>query len=86
MSTEDALARLEHSAKALRELQGAHPNPTLSAVANGALTAGEAIVRVIPCDVSRRLCITLGAPQRNSLIALPRRKRRSKYGPCLSRM
>jgi phosphate:Na+ symporter len=51
-STEDALARLEHSAKALRELQGAHRIATLSAVANGALTAGEAIVRV---DTVRRL-------------------------------
>jgi phosphate:Na+ symporter len=51
-STEDALARLEQSAKALRELQGAHRIATLSAVANGALTAGEAIVRV---DTVRRL-------------------------------
>jgi phosphate:Na+ symporter len=52
MSTEDALVRLEHSAKALRELQGVHRIATLSAVANGALTAGEAIVRV---ETVRRL-------------------------------
>ena len=51
-STEDALARLEQSAKALGELQRAHRVGTLSAVANGALTASEAIVRV---DTVRRL-------------------------------
>ena len=50
--TEDALGRLEQSAKALSELQRAHRIETLSAVANGALTASEAIVRV---DTVRRL-------------------------------
>jgi phosphate:Na+ symporter len=51
-SAEDALDRLEQSAKALGELQRAHRIETLSAVANGALTASEAIVRV---DTVRRL-------------------------------
>jgi phosphate:Na+ symporter len=51
-STADALGRLEQSAKALGELQRAHRIETLSAVANGALTASEAIVRV---DTVRRL-------------------------------
>ena len=46
MSAEVALARLELRAKELGELRGTHRNETLSAVANGALTAGEAIVRV----------------------------------------
>jgi phosphate:Na+ symporter len=41
-----ALVRLEQSAKALSELRLAHRNATLSAVATGALTADEAIVRV----------------------------------------
>jgi len=50
--TEDALGRLEQSAKALSELQRAHRIETLSAVANGTLTASEAIVRV---DTVRRL-------------------------------
>lgn len=51
-STEDALVQLEHCAKALGELQRSHRVATLSAVANGALTAGEAIARV---DTVRRL-------------------------------
>src|SRR5262245_57706382 len=40
-----ALMRLEHCAKALDELQRAHRSATLSAVASGALTDGEAIAR-----------------------------------------
>jgi phosphate:Na+ symporter len=45
-STEKALAHLERSAKDLSELRRTHRAATLSAVANGALTASEAIVRV----------------------------------------
>jgi phosphate:Na+ symporter len=45
-STKDAMARLERSAKELSELRRTHRATTLSAVANGALTAGDAIVRV----------------------------------------
>jgi len=45
-STEEVLVRLEHSAKALVDLRRTHRAETLSAVANGGLTAGEAIVRV----------------------------------------
>jgi phosphate:Na+ symporter len=45
-STEDAVARLERGAKELSELRRTHRAATLSAVANGALTAGDAIVRV----------------------------------------
>jgi len=41
-----ALGRLEQSAKALGKLRLAHRSATLSAVATGALTADEAIVRV----------------------------------------
>jgi phosphate:Na+ symporter len=52
MSTEEALARLELHAKELGELRQAHRSATLSAVATGALTAGEAIVRV---ETVRRL-------------------------------
>ena len=44
--TEDAIARLERDAKELSELRRTHRAATLSAVANGALTAGDAIVRV----------------------------------------
>jgi phosphate:Na+ symporter len=44
--------RLEQCAKALDELQQSHRTVTLGAVASGALTAGEAIVRV---DAVRRL-------------------------------
>jgi len=51
-STEETLVRLEHCAKSLDELQRAHRRVTLGAVANGALTADEAIVRV---DTVRRL-------------------------------
>jgi phosphate:Na+ symporter len=51
-SGEEALARLEECAKALRELQQVHRTATLGAVASGALTAAEAIVRV---DTVRRL-------------------------------
>jgi len=51
-STEEALMRLEHCAKTLDELQRAHRSATLSAVAGGALTGGEAIARV---DAVRRL-------------------------------
>jgi phosphate:Na+ symporter len=46
MSGEEAIDRLGRSAKELSDLRGAHRAATLSAVANGALTAGEAIVRV----------------------------------------
>jgi phosphate:Na+ symporter len=45
-SAEDALVRLERCAKALVDLRRTHRAETLSAVANGGLTAGEAIVRV----------------------------------------
>jgi phosphate:Na+ symporter len=45
-STEDRVARLERGAKELSELRRTHRAATLSAVANGALTAGDAIVRV----------------------------------------
>ena len=48
----EALVRLEQYAKALDELQQSHRTATLGAVASGALTAGEAIVRV---DAVRRL-------------------------------
>jgi phosphate:Na+ symporter len=41
-----ALVRLEQSAQALGELRLAHRSATLGAVATGALTADEAIVRV----------------------------------------
>jgi phosphate:Na+ symporter len=51
-STEKALKRLEHCAKTLDELQRAHRSATLSAVASGAVTGGEAIARV---DAVRRL-------------------------------
>jgi phosphate:Na+ symporter len=51
-SADEALARLEQCARALGELQQVHRITTLSAVASGALTADEAIVRV---DTIRRL-------------------------------
>jgi phosphate:Na+ symporter len=51
-SAEEALARLAQCAKALDELRQAHRISTLGAVASGALTAGEVIVRV---DTVRRL-------------------------------
>ena len=51
-STDEALASLEHCANALDELQLAHRAATLGAVASGALTADEAIIRV---DTVRRL-------------------------------
>jgi phosphate:Na+ symporter len=46
MPSEEAIARLDRSAKELGDLRCAHRAATLSAVANGALTADEAIVRV----------------------------------------
>jgi len=49
---EQALMQLEQCAKTLDELQSAHRSATLSAVASGALTGGEAIARV---DAVRRL-------------------------------
>jgi phosphate:Na+ symporter len=49
---EQALMRLEQCAKTLDELQRTHRSATLSAVASGALTGGEAIARV---DAVRRL-------------------------------
>jgi phosphate:Na+ symporter len=45
-STEEALVRLERCATELEELRRTHRVATLSAVANGTLTADEAIVRV----------------------------------------
>jgi phosphate:Na+ symporter len=51
-STAEALVRLQHCANTLDELQRTHRSATLGAVANGALTAGEAIIRV---DTVRRL-------------------------------
>jgi phosphate:Na+ symporter len=51
-STAEALVRLQHYANTLDELQRTHRSATLGAVANGALTAGEAIIRV---DTVRRL-------------------------------
>jgi phosphate:Na+ symporter len=49
---DDAFIRLEHCAKSLDELRSNHRSTTLKAVANGALTASEAIISV---DVVRRL-------------------------------
>jgi phosphate:Na+ symporter len=51
-STAEALVRLEHCARTLGELRDAHRSATLGAVAAGALTADQAIVRV---DKVRRL-------------------------------
>jgi phosphate:Na+ symporter len=51
-SSEQAIAELEHCAKALGELRRYHRSATLSSVASGALTADEAIARV---DAVRRL-------------------------------
>jgi phosphate:Na+ symporter len=51
-SSEQAIAELEHCAKALGELRRDHRSATLSSVASGALTADEAIARV---DAVRRL-------------------------------
>jgi phosphate:Na+ symporter len=51
-STEQTVAQLEHCAKALGELRKDHRSATLSSVASGALTAGDAIARV---DAVRRL-------------------------------
>ena len=45
-STEEPLIELERCAKTLSELRRTHPSATLSEVAKGMLTAGEAIVRV----------------------------------------
>jgi phosphate:Na+ symporter len=45
-STQESLDQLERCAKELGELRRTHRSATLSAVASGALTAGEAIVRV----------------------------------------
>jgi phosphate:Na+ symporter len=51
-TTEQTLAQLEECAKALGELRKGHRSATLSSVANGALSADEAIARV---DAVRRL-------------------------------
>lgn len=51
-ATEQAMVQLEHCAKALRELQRAHREATLSSAARGAVSADEAIARV---DTVRRL-------------------------------
>jgi phosphate:Na+ symporter len=45
-STQESLDLLERCAKKLGELRDTHRSATLSAVASGALTAGEAIARV----------------------------------------
>jgi phosphate:Na+ symporter len=45
-STQEALDQLERCAKELGGLRRTHRSATLSAVASGAITAGEAIVRV----------------------------------------
>jgi phosphate:Na+ symporter len=50
--TEEAMVRLEDCAKTLRELQPAHRKVTLSSVADGTVSAEEAIARV---DAVRRL-------------------------------
>ena len=50
--TEQAMVRLEHCAKTLRELQPTHRTRTLSSVARGGVTADEAMARV---DTVRRL-------------------------------
>jgi len=52
MSAEQTLGQLQHCAKALGELRRAHRSETLGAVANGTLTAGDAVARV---DVVRIL-------------------------------
>jgi phosphate:Na+ symporter len=46
LSNDKALVQLERCARELEELQRAHRSATLSAVANGTLTADAAIVRV----------------------------------------
>jgi phosphate:Na+ symporter len=46
VSTEEALARLEHYAKEMEKLQRSRRNATLGAVANGTLIVDAAIVRV----------------------------------------
>jgi hypothetical protein len=46
MAAEQTLGQLQHCAKALEELRRAHRSETLGAVANGTLTAGEAVARV----------------------------------------
>ena len=46
MSAEQTLGQLQHCAKALSELRRAHRSETLGAVANGTLTAGDAVARV----------------------------------------
>ena len=50
--TEQAIAQLEHNAKALSEMQQTHRKVTLSSVATGAVSVDEAIARV---DTVRRL-------------------------------
>jgi len=50
--TEQAMAQLEHGAKALAEMQRAHRATTLGSVAGGAVSADDAIARV---DTIRRL-------------------------------
>jgi len=52
LSNEQALAQLRDDAKTLRELQRAHRQATLAAVANGTLNAHEAMARI---DSVRRL-------------------------------
>jgi phosphate:Na+ symporter len=46
VSAEQTLSRLQHCATALGELRRAHRSETLGAVANGTLTAGDAVARV----------------------------------------
>jgi phosphate:Na+ symporter len=45
-SPEQTLGQLQHCAKALGELRRSHRSETLGAVANGTLTAGDAVARV----------------------------------------
>jgi phosphate:Na+ symporter len=46
MSAEQTLGQLQYCAKALGELRRAHRSETFGAVANGTLTAGDAVARV----------------------------------------
>jgi phosphate:Na+ symporter len=55
MSAERTLGQLQHCANALRELRRAHRSETLGAVANGTLTAGDAVARVDPVRILEAL-------------------------------
>jgi phosphate:Na+ symporter len=75
-SAEKTLVCLEQSAKALDELRRAHRAATLGAVASGALTADEAIVRV---DAVRRLEALVHHAWRAVAHLLGRGEERSAY-------